>query len=112
MTPEKLCQDLGTYYDKPLTTTQAKPIIKHIDHYPVEKLRELFNLIVTTCGFMPKLSRIIELADQLGTSTKVGCPKCSFTGFIDVKLSRAHFLSSGSESVYPVVTMCECHPGK
>ena len=60
MTPEKLCQDLGTYYDKPLSTTQAIPIIKHIDHYPIEKLRALYDLIVNNCEFMPKLSRIVD----------------------------------------------------
>ena len=85
MTPEKLCQDLGTYYDKPLTTTQAIPIIKHIDHYPVEKLRELFNLIVNNCEFLPKLSRIVDLSEQLGSINKVGCPKCDWTGFVEGK---------------------------
>ena len=119
MTPEKLCQDLGTYYDKPLTTTQAIPIIKHIDHYPVEKLRELFNLIVNNCEFLPKLSRIVDLSEQLGSINKVGCPKCDWTGFVEGKTqartSNRKKQSGEVEEVtvrYPFVSRCECHPGR
>ena len=119
MTPEKLCQDLGTYYDKPLTTTQAIPIIKHIDHYPVEKLRELFNLIVNNCEFLPKLSRIVDLSEQLGSINKVGCPKCDWTGFVEGKtkvIGRNRMNTDGKIEIvheyYPQVAMCECHPGR
>ena len=113
MTPEKLCQRLGDYYDKPLTTAQAIPIIKHIDHYPVEKLQALYELIVNTCEFLPKLSRIIDLTDQLGSINKVGCPKCDWTGFIEVTpvLRRIASPTSGEASSH-VVAMCGCHPGR
>ena len=123
MTPEKLCQDLGTYYDKPLTTTQAIPIIKHIDHYPVEKLRELFSLIVNNCEFLPKLSRIVDLSEQLGSINKVGCPKCDWTGIrggqdkSDRTSKQNEALTAKSRIVHDyyatqVVSMCDCRPRK
>ena len=119
MTPEKLCQELGAYYDRPLSTPQAKPIVKHIDQYPYERVRELYDLIVNTCESMPRLSRIKDLAEQLGSITKVGCPKCNFTGFTEAKTEvRTHNQSSQSGEIvevndqYLYVAMCPCHPGR
>ena len=110
MTPEKLCQELSAYYERPLSTPQMKPIVKHIDGYPQERVRALYDLIVNTCEFLPKLSRIIELAEQLGHSNKVGCPKCRFTGFVEAKTKVRN--RNERISRYQHVAMCECHPGR
>ena len=113
MTPEKLCQELGAYYDRPLSAPQAKPIVKHIDKYPFEKVRELYDLIVNTCESMPRLSRIKDLAEQIGSINKVGCPKCDWTGFLEV---RTKILRESGDTphdrAFTYVAMCECHPGR
>ena len=87
MTVDQFCESIEKFYCKAMNSAQSEPVKAYLQRYSPERRKELYDLAISTCEYMPKFAKVRELMEIVTMDVphyqpKIGCPKCDYTGFV------------------------------
>lgn len=103
------------YYGKELDEFQRKVWFQELKTIDIKRYRQITREIYRQCKFMPKLSDILDIQNELPYAQKqknisyVECQKCNSRGF---KLYTKRIKNGNQDLEYTYVARCDCVNGQ
>lgn len=102
------------FYDKELNDVQRDEWYKNLKNIAIEKYRQIINVSMERCKFLPKLADILEIQRTLNYEKKqekqiIKCSKCNSTGYLIYKKT----IKNGDRNLkYDYACVCTCGNAK